>query len=161
MGIDQTSFRSIWTIPASGRPGMDVDEFCASDGCAEAAACHQVLALILGEPAEVPMMIRNGLYALGPVESSSRIVGPRNAANGDRANSPLLLVTVAARAITHPTRRSSRTRGSQPFGLFEADSLVQRIFRRQSCAQCRALLRVLAWIDVRFETGQQRKSKEG
>lgn len=40
---------------------------------AEAAACHQVLSLILGEPVEVPVRSRERFYAIGPVSADTQL----------------------------------------------------------------------------------------
>lgn len=80
MGIDPNIVSQYLDNTLAADRYADVERvLLASDEMlAETAACHQVLALILGEPAEVPMTSRERLYALGPVESSSQLAVPES-----------------------------------------------------------------------------------
>ena len=56
----------------------DVERVCLESDVhlAEAAACHQVLTLVLGDPVEVTQDSRERMYLLGPVVESSQLQTP-------------------------------------------------------------------------------------
>ena len=80
MGIDPNIVSQYLdnTLPPERYADVERVLLASDEMLAEAAACHQVLALILGEPAEVPLASRERLYALGPVEVSSQLTVPES-----------------------------------------------------------------------------------
>lgn len=78
MGIDPNIVSQYLdnTLPPERYADVERVLLASDEMLAEAAACHQVLALILGEPAELPLASRERLYALGPVDASSQLTVP-------------------------------------------------------------------------------------
>ena len=75
MGIDPNIVSQYLDNTLSADRYADVERvLLASDEMlAEAAACHQVLTVILADPSDVSTASRERLYALGPVDVSSQL----------------------------------------------------------------------------------------
>ena len=73
---------------------------------AEAAACHQVLTLVLGKPADVPQELRDKIYALGHPESAP-------AKTKKSASPPVSTAANGKPAAAHPTEVPDYLRAGQ------------------------------------------------
>ncbi|MBI3864030.1 MAG: hypothetical protein HY290_19265 [Planctomycetia bacterium] len=76
------------TLPPDGV--ADVEKICLESDVhlAEAAACHQILTLALGEPVEVATQTRDRMYALGPA-ASKVVLPPSIATRGELSEESL------------------------------------------------------------------------
>src|SRR4029077_8265046 len=52
----------------------------------EVAACHQVLTIVLGKPADVPVELRDSIYALGDPEKAAEPLSAAKAATAPEAH---------------------------------------------------------------------------
>jgi hypothetical protein len=89
------------TLPPDGV--ADVEKICLESDVhlAEAAACHQILTLALGEPVDVSSRTRERMYALGP--SATKVAVPVRAPGGN-GMSRQAVDDVLGQAQAAPTR---------------------------------------------------------
>ncbi|WP_254513274.1 hypothetical protein [Anatilimnocola floriformis] len=62
---------------------------------AEVASCHQVLAMVLNKPAEVPAAIREKIYALASAAEAARLAAPNRIDGAHASNGTDVLATTA------------------------------------------------------------------
>ena len=90
------------TLPPDGV--ADVEKICLESDVhlAEAAACHQILTLALGEPVEVSPQTRERMYALGPSGAKMTIAAPSTNGMSDQAVGDVLAQAHEAAPASHP-----------------------------------------------------------
>ena len=111
MGIDPNLIAEYLdnTLPPDGV--ADVEKICLESDVhlAEAAACHQILTLALGEPVEVAHQTRERMYALGPAGAKMTIPAPSTNGLSDQAVDDVLgqAEEVSAAAPARPAVRTA------------------------------------------------------
>ncbi len=109
MGIDPNIVSQYLdnTLPPERYADVERVLLASDEMLAEAAACHQVLTLILANPTEVSEASRERLYALGPVESKSQLRVPEGVPVVTR-RTPESISTRNGTAASHVEAISSR-----------------------------------------------------
>ena len=102
MGIDPNIISQYLDNTLSADRYADVERvLLASDEMlAEAAACHQILTVVLADPTEVPATSRERLYALGPVDLSSQLSGAGETSNASISRTPRSIATRNGSTVT-------------------------------------------------------------
>jgi hypothetical protein len=111
MGIDPNIVAQYLdnSLPADRYADVERVLLASDEMLAEAAACHQVLTLILADPSEVPVVTRERLYALGPVEVTSQLAVPGDTSLTVKARTPESISTRdgSSTSFAEPLRSSS------------------------------------------------------
>jgi hypothetical protein len=140
------------TLPPDGV--ADVEKICLESDMhlAEAAACHQILALALGEPVEIPQRMRERMYGLGP-SAEKLAVSEKAAAIG--ASSPELGSEAVAQVLAqaepvHKSNGQSRAaaEGGRSFREGLPDVLKPRSAAGKIIAYVVAAAALLGWAYV-------------
>lgn len=100
MGIDPNVVAQYLdnTLPMEQYADVERVLLASDELLAETASCHQVLTLILGESKEVPLTSRERLYALGPVDASSKLSLGSDTSFGTKSKTPESIQTMSGKS---------------------------------------------------------------
>ena len=91
-GIDPNTMAEYLDNTLSPEKIADVEKICLESDVhlAEAAACHQILTLVLGDPVEIPAETRERMYGLGPLAQKASVAAARELVEAPAVATPAL-----------------------------------------------------------------------
>ena len=93
MGFDPNTVADYLDNTLAPEQVADFERVCldveSESHLAEVAACHQILTLVLGEPAEVPLSMRHRIYGLGHLDEQQLAGAALNDQQGDIVEPPI------------------------------------------------------------------------
>ena len=131
----------------------EIERICleSESHLAEVASCHQILTIVLGNPAEVPPSLRSRIYELGQGRSEAGVSGARTngtaggtvhrvASNADGVHVDDALTRAMSASHAPPVNPTARTRTVQPVGpddsgVSNAPTRLREVANAQSAAE--------------------------